>query len=153
MAAKEMSFAYQTLLLGPWGSWVACLNCWRLAPCKWSRCQSSINQHLREPTSVADIVTEASLMLPHPPGGNCKTVADPSVGCFVKKRLQLAIVMGGRLWSYSAFVGKFYHLISTFTSDWLSAVGRKSAPPRAFPSVCCRLEPCLYSVVNILVVD
>lgn len=41
-------------------------------------------------------------MRPHPPGGNCETVADPSVGCFVKERLQSAIVMGGRpLWGNS----------------------------------------------------
>lgn len=55
---------------------------------------------------MADIVTKASMILPNPPGDNCETVADPSVGCFVKERLQSAIVMGGRLRPYSAFVGE-----------------------------------------------
>lgn len=92
-------------------------------------------------------------MLPPPPGSKCETVADPSVGCFVKERVQLAIVMGGRLRPYSPFVEKFYHLISTFTGDRRSAVGRKSRPPWTSPLVCCCLARCLYSVVNILVVD
>lgn len=56
-------------------------------------------------------------MLPHPPVGDGETVAAPSVGCFVRERLEVDHCDGGRLQSHSAFVGKFYHLISTFTSE------------------------------------
>lgn len=77
-----MSFAYQTLLLGPRGSGVPFFNCLRLTPCKWSRCQSPINQHLRDPASVADIVTEANPMLPHPPAGNLRNCCWSICGLF-----------------------------------------------------------------------
>lgn len=66
---------------------------------------------------MADIVTEANRMLPHPPVGDGETVAAPSVGCFVRERLEVDHCDGGRLQSHSAFVGEFYHLISTFTSE------------------------------------
>lgn len=65
----------------------------RLTPCKWSRCQTPINLHLREPTSVEDIVMKASPNLPHPVVSNCETVAYPSVECFVKEREESAIVL------------------------------------------------------------
>lgn len=49
--------------------------------------------------------------------GDGETVAAPSVGCFVRERLEVDHCDGGRLQSHSAFVGEFYHLISTFTSE------------------------------------
>lgn len=93
VGAKGMSFAYQTLFFRPQGSWVLFFNRLRLTPCKWSRCQTPINQHLREPTSVEDIVMKANPNLPHPVVGNCGTVAYPSVDCFVKEREESAIVL------------------------------------------------------------
>lgn len=61
------------------------LYCLRLTPCKWSRCQTPINQHLRQ-SSVVDIVVKANPNLPHPIVSNCETVAYPSVECFVKRK-------------------------------------------------------------------
>ena len=105
--AEGTPFAYQTLFFRPQGSWVLFFNRLRLTPCKWSRCQTPINQHLREPTSVEDIVMKANPNRPHPVGSNCETVAYPSVECFVKKKGKRGVsyCIGGRLKCYFAFVG------------------------------------------------
>lgn len=47
----------------------------------------------RENASVEDIVMKANPNLPHPVVSNCETVAYPSVECFVKERLESAIVL------------------------------------------------------------
>lgn len=91
---------------------------------------------------MADIVTEASPMLPHPPGGNCETVADPSVGCFAMEGLQSAIVMGEGLRPGSAFVGGGNSITSLarspVTDCQLSAVkARRLGPPRRSAAASC----------------
>lgn len=75
-------------------------------------------------------------MLPHPPGGNCETVADPSVGCFAKEGLQSAIVLGEGLRPGSNLVGGGGNSITSLarspvTDCQLSAVkARRLGPPR-----------------------
>lgn len=153
MGAKGVSFAYQTLLFGPRGSWVLFFNRLRLTPCKWSRCQTPINQHLRDPTSVEVIVMKASPTLPHPVVSNCETAAYPSVKCFVRGKTWVRYCMGGRLKCYLAFVENsitsFAHL--PVSDHQLSAI--KNQLPQGSLSVYCLFSLCLYSFANILIID
>lgn len=117
-----MSFAYQTLFFRPLGSRLLYFNQLRLTPCKWSRCQTPINQHFRESTSVEDIVMKANRHLPHHPVfSNCETVAYPSVAPFAKEREDIQLLCWRDAQVLFSFWGKFYHLVSTFTSEWPSA--------------------------------
>lgn len=130
-----MSFAYQTLFFRPLGSRLLYFNQLRLTPCKWSRCQTPINQHFREPTSAEDIVMKANPHLPHPVFSNCETVAYPSVEFFAKEREDIQLLCWRDVQVLFSFWGKFYHLVSTFTGEWPSAVSHKNQLPHGSPVV------------------
>lgn len=152
MGAKGMSFAYQTLFFRPQGSWILFFNCLRLTPCKWSRCQTPINQHLREPTSVEDTVMKANPNLPHPVAVIAKLLLIHLWSVLLRKeRSQLLCWRKAEV--LFCFCRKFYHLVSAFTSEWPSAVSHKNQLPQGSLSFYCLFSQCLYSFANILVID
>lgn len=142
MRAKGMSFAYQTLFFRPRGTWVLFFNRLRLTPCKCSRCQTPINQHFGEPTSVEDIVMKANANPPHPVVSNCETVAYPSWG---KGKRGVSYCIGRGLKCYFAFVeNSITSLAHLPGSDHQLSAIKTSCPRPVCRSTVFALSACIH---------